>query len=175
MSQFFASGGQRINCMYTYSSSFFELPGHLGHHRTLSGVSCAVQRALIRHLTQSRVYVSAPISRFIPLPHPPCPVFTRPFSRSVSYFCLANKLLCITFLEPHASDFIQYLVLCVTYSTLYDSLWVHPNMWKLNDWPVIGVRGPRCLLYRCTFPVCAATVHSLYQYIHRAPSPLVTS
>ena len=55
----------------------------------------------------------------------PHPVFTRPFSRSVSYFCLANKLLCITFLEPHASDFIQYLVLCVTYFTLYDSLYYY--------------------------------------------------
>ena len=119
----FASGGQRINCMYTYSFSFFAFPAHLGHHRTLSGVTRAVQWALISHLTHSCVYTSAPISRFIPLPHAPCPVFTHLFSRFVSYFHLANKHLCITFLDSTYKRFYTVFgFLCDLFHSVCQSL-----------------------------------------------------
>ena len=45
----------------------FGFPSHLGHHRTLSRLPCAVQLVLISYLfMHNRVYVSIPTSQFIP-------------------------------------------------------------------------------------------------------------
>ena len=71
-----------ISYRYTYIPSLLDLhpttyPLHLGHHRTPNRAPCAQLSRFPLGIfsTHSSVYVSSPISQFIPLPHP-CPVIT---------------------------------------------------------------------------------------------------
>ena len=69
---------------------FFGFLFHLGHHRALSGVHCALQQVLSYLCdTQYYIYMSVPLSQFITPPFPALVTITL-FSTSVSLF-----LLCI--------------------------------------------------------------------------------
>ena len=60
----------KVNQLYVYMYLlFFVLPSHLDHHRALSRVPCATQQALTSYyFIQSSVYMSTPVSQFIPPP-----------------------------------------------------------------------------------------------------------
>ena len=60
-----------ISNTYTYNFFGFGFPSHLGYHRALSRVPCAIQQAFISYFKNSSMYMSTPISQFIsPLPLP---------------------------------------------------------------------------------------------------------
>ena len=46
----FCCTANQVSYMYTYIPSFFGFPSHLGHHRALSSVPCAIQQVLISYL-----------------------------------------------------------------------------------------------------------------------------
>ena len=85
----------KVNQLYIYTYPlFFGFPCHLGHHRALSRVPCAIQQVLISYLfyTQQCVYTSIPISQFIPPLPSPAPVSIRLSSMSVSVFLLCKEV-----------------------------------------------------------------------------------
>ena len=62
--------------MYTYIPSFFA--SHLGHHRTLSRVPCAIMgrvSLLVYFYSINSLYMSIPISQFIPSPPFPLGIY----------------------------------------------------------------------------------------------------
>ena len=77
------------------------VPSHVGHHRALSWVPCAVcmSSSFIYFIhSANSVYVSIPISPFIPPCFPPW----YPYICSLHlylYFCFANKIICTIFLD----------------------------------------------------------------------------
>ena len=138
---------------------------------------CAIGRFSIAVcFIHSCVYTSAPISRFIPLPHAPCPVFTHLFSRFVSYFHLANKHLCITFLDSTYKRFYTVFgFLCDLFHSVCQSLGPPKHMeakWIGLPSSCGGHASLLCIvaIFLWVLPQCA-----LYQYICRASSPRITS
>ena len=84
---------------HTYLSYGF--PSHLGHHRVLNRVPCALHWVLISSLTHciNSVYMSIPVTQFIPTaPSPSLGVHTFLPYVCVSYFCFAKHFLCTIFL-----------------------------------------------------------------------------
>ena len=84
--------GSPYVCIYPLFSGF---PSHIGHHRGLSWVPCAIlsRFSLVIYFIHSinNVYMSIPISQFIPpLPVPPL-VSIYLFSMAVSLFLLCPK------------------------------------------------------------------------------------
>ena len=96
--------------------------------------------SLIFYCIHSSVYMSATISKFIPLSHP-VPVSICPFSVCL-LFCFANKFTCNICLDSTCKQYYTIFVfLFLTYFTLFDSFQVHPHLCKLysfHGW-VIGV------------------------------------
>ena len=80
----------KVNQLYVYIYPlFFGFLSHLGHHRALSRVPCAIQQVLISYLfIHSGVYMSVPISQFIP--PPPSPLGIHTF---VLYICVSISVL----------------------------------------------------------------------------------
>ena len=75
----------------------------LGHHRALGRVPCAMQYILISYLTHSinSVYVSIPVSEFLPLP--PFPLIQEK---------------CIYFLYTYKKNVYVFVYVCVSISPL---------------------------------------------------------
>ena len=106
----------RVNQLYVYLYPlFFGFPSHLGHHRSLSRVPCAIQQALISYLfyTQQSIYVSPnlPIR-----PTPPSPVGNHKF---VLYICDSISALQISssvpfYQIPHISDIMRLITIVST-------------------------------------------------------------
>ena len=61
--QVYSKMNQLYRYIYTLFLKFFS---HIDHYRVLSRVSCAIQEVLIIYFTNSSVYMSIPISQFIP-------------------------------------------------------------------------------------------------------------
>ena len=81
----------------------------------------------------NNVYVSIPVFQFLP-PHPVSPWYPYICSLCLClYFCFANKIIYTIFLD---STYLRYYTifafLFLTYFTLYDTLYVHPHLYK---WP----------------------------------------
>ena len=69
----------KVNQLYVYIYPlFFGFPSHLGHHRALSRVPCAIQFSLVINFIHSinSVYMSIPFSQFILHPFPPGSIHT---------------------------------------------------------------------------------------------------
>ena len=101
----------KVNQLYVYICPlFFGFPSHLGHHRALSRVPCAIQQVLISYLfyTQQGIYVN-----------PNLPIYPTPLSRLgihtfVLYFCVSISALqtgsSVPFFQvPHTCINIRYL------------------------------------------------------------------
>ena len=78
--------------------SLFVLPSHLGHHRALNRVPCAIQSLLTSYLFEtffiysiSSVYMSTPGSPFIPL--------STPFHLGIHTFVSLSPCLCFCLLN----------------------------------------------------------------------------
>ena len=83
--------------IYTYIPSLLDL----GHHSALSRVPCAVQYVLISYVflhSIKSVYVSIPISQFLPFPFPPLYPYICSL-RLCLYFYFANRIICTIFLD----------------------------------------------------------------------------
>ena len=86
VSMLLVSAMQKSESAVHISLLFFGFPSHLGHHRAVSRVPCAHSRfSLVICFKPSRVYMSTPISKFIPPPLPSL-VSVHLFSTSVSLF-----------------------------------------------------------------------------------------
>ena len=122
---------QKMNQLYIYIHPlFFEFPSHLGYHRQLSGVFCAVQYILTSYLFYTSqglyVYPSLPIHN-IPLPFP------------AWYLCLFSTSvpLCCKYVHLHHFLWIPYIYvliynICFFLSDLllYDSVQDCPHLYK---------------------------------------------
>ena len=90
---------QRESAVCIHIFPLFLFLSQLGHHRALSGVSCADSRvSLVIHFIHCNVYMSIPVSQFIPPLFPPwypniC------FLYLCLYFCFASKFIYTIFLD----------------------------------------------------------------------------
>ena len=83
----------KVNHLYVYIYPlFFRFPSHLGHHRALSRVPCAIQQVLISYLfyTQQCIYVN-PNLPIHPTPPPPLGIH-----KFVLYICVSISALQIS-------------------------------------------------------------------------------
>ena len=103
----------KVNQLYVYIYPlFFGFPSHLGHHRVLSGVSCAIQQVLISYLfyTQQCMYVSPNLP--VHPTHPPCPLGIHSlFSTSVSVFLLRTRIISMHY-QPLGCTHSHYFAQC---------------------------------------------------------------
>ena len=104
------------------SPLFFRLSSHIGHYRLLSRVPCAISRFVLAiYFIYSSVYMSIPISQFIPPPLSPLVTISL-FSTSVTLF-LFCKFICNIFLDSTYKRYhMIFIFLCLTYFTQYDHL-----------------------------------------------------
>ena len=133
-------------CVYTYHL-LFGFPSHLGHCRAWSRVPCAIAvptiiPTLVIYFIQSinSVYMPIPICQHIPLSLP----LHRCVCMFVLYICLkfsfADRFPCTIFLDStYVHWYMVFIFHFLTYSTLYDSLWVIQCMlllfsrWVMSD------------------------------------------
>ena len=116
----------KVNQLYIYVYPlFFRFFSHIGHHRILSRVPCAIQQVLISCLfyIQQCVYVTPS------LPIHPLPPRNHRFVFYVcDYFCLVNKFICTIFLDSTYKQYHMIFVfqcltsLSMTYFTQQDNL-----------------------------------------------------
>ena len=114
----------------------FGLPSHLGYCSALGEFPVLYSMfPSVVHFRHSinNVYVSIPVSQFLP-PYPFPPWYPYICSlRLRLYFCFATKIIYTIFLD---STYVRYYTifafLFLTYFTLYDTLQVHPRLCK---WP----------------------------------------
>ena len=80
---------------YTYIFLFFfRFFSHTGHYRVLSRVTCAYSRSLlVIYFVYSGMYMSVPISQFIPPPLPSLVTYDC-FLHLWLYFCFVIKFIC---------------------------------------------------------------------------------
>ena len=135
----------KVNQLYIYIyphiSSLLYLPPTLPNpplqvvtkHRTDIPVGCSCFPLAIC-FTFGSVYLSMPLSHFVPASPSPQPVSSRPFSTSASLF-----LSCSQVRENHYFSFLDSTYVCqhtvfvflfLTYFTLYDRLQVQPPHYK---------------------------------------------
>ena len=105
------------------------------------------------------VYMSIPIAQFIPPPPLPPTAFPPwcPYICSLHlclYSCLANRFICTIFLDSTYNHLYTIFVF-LTYFTLYDSLQVHPRLYKTQFVPFYG---------RVIF-LCIYVPHLLYPFV----------
>ena len=103
-------------------------PTSLGHHRAQSWAPCAIRQVPIAvYFTHGSVYMSIPISQFIPpsLP-PPCP---HVHSLCLHlYSCPANRFICTIFeVSTYMHWYTIFVFLFLTYFTLH-SVWQTPDL-----------------------------------------------
>ena len=86
---------------------------------------------LLMYFIHISVYMTVPISQFI-TPPPAFPLGVHMFVLYIRlYFCLANWFICTIFLDFTIYALIYNIFfLFLTYFTLYDSLYVHPRLYK---------------------------------------------
>ena len=111
----------KVNQLYmNIHPLFFRFPSHLGHHRALSIVLCAIQEVLVIYFIYSSVYMSVPVSQFIPLHLTPV-ISLSLFSISGSLL-FANKFIYIIFLDSTYRGFRYSEYLLNTSQSSYFSL-----------------------------------------------------
>ena len=92
-----------MNQLYVYTyPSLLGLPNPLGHHREWSWIPYAIQQVPTIYFTRGGVYMSIPISQFIPSPPPhlrPHPMSRCVSSVSVSPLLCCNRFICTIFLD----------------------------------------------------------------------------
>ena len=92
-----------MNQLYVYTyPSLLGLPNPLGHHREWSWIPYAIQQVPTIYFTRGGVYMSIPISQFIPSPPPhlrPHPMSRCVSSVSVSPLLRCNRFICTIFLD----------------------------------------------------------------------------
>ena len=101
-------------CIHIYSL-FFGFPFHLGHHRAVNRVPCAIQQVLISYLfsTQQCVYANSNLL-FYATPLPPTsppPVSTHLSCMSVSLFLLCKQV--------HLHHFSRFHIYALIYSICF--------------------------------------------------------
>ena len=121
----------KVNQLYIYIyPHFFGFPSHWSHHRALS-IEFPVlysRFSVVSCFIHSSVYMSIPISQFIPPSFPPWYPYICSL-RLCFCFCFANKFICIIFLDStYKRYYMIFIFLFLTYFTLYDSFWVHPRL-----------------------------------------------
>ena len=99
----------KVNQQYFYIYPLFSgFPSHLGHHRALSRVPCAVQQVLILYIL-SIVYICQ--SQFILAPFPPWYLYICSLHLCL-YFCFANKIIqSIFFLDSTYMGYLSKILL----------------------------------------------------------------
>ena len=115
---------------------FFRFFTHIGPYRIMSRVPMLYSRSLlVIYFIYSSVYMSFPISQFIPLP----------FYRFVFYicdsFCFVKKFISTILRDLHTGDIIWYLSFCVSLHSVWQSLGLsillqmalfHSSLWLSN-------------------------------------------
>ena len=124
---------QFIGCIYTYNPHSFGLSSHSGHHSKLSRVPCSIQQVLISYLFYSQSQQCIYANPSLPIP-PSFPPLCYPFICFLClclYICFANKIISIIFLDSaYIRQYMILVFLFLTYFSLYDSLQVHPCLYK---------------------------------------------
>ena len=92
----------KVNQLYVYIHPlFFLFPSHLGHHRALSSVPCAIQQVLISYLFYTQYQQCIYVNPNLPIhPTSPFPIW-YPYIYSLHwclYLCFANKIIYTIFL-----------------------------------------------------------------------------
>ena len=78
------------------------------------------------YFTFGSVYMSLPLSHFVPAYHSPRPVSSSPFSMSASLFLSCHQVHQYRFLDSiYMHQHTVFVFLFLTYFTLYDRLQVH--------------------------------------------------
>ena len=106
-----------ISYMYT-NPIFSGFLSPLDHHRALSRDSCAIQYTILIYFIYciNNIYMSIPISQFIP--PPPSPLGIHMF---LFYFCTVNKIVYTNFFRFHIYVLIYGICFCL--SGLLHSVW----------------------------------------------------
>ena len=92
----------KVNNLYLdIEPLLFGFPSHLGHHRVLSRVPCAVEQVLIAYLFYSRVCTSVPIFQFVPPPPSPFSIHRFVLYIRVSISALQISSSVSFFYTPH--------------------------------------------------------------------------
>ena len=107
----------KVNQLYVYIYPlFFGFPSHLGHHRALSRVLCAIQQVLRSYLFDTQyqqcIYVNPNLPAHPPAPPAPFPLGIHTFFSLCLclYFCFVNKIVYTIFFRiPHICVNIRYL------------------------------------------------------------------
>ena len=92
-------------------SPLFWIPSHLGHHRALSRVPCAIQQVLISYLfyTYQCIYVSPNLPIHLTPPFPPwCP-----------YVCSLHLCLFLPCKQVHLYHFSRFHIYVLIYSICF--------------------------------------------------------
>ena len=115
---------QSESAIHIHISPLFWTSSHLGHHRALSRVPCALQYVPTICFTHSSIYMLIPISQFIPS----SPMATCPFSTSVSLF--------LPWKWAHLYHFSRFHIYMLKYSICLSlSDWLHSVcILKLSAW-----------------------------------------
>ena len=91
----------KVNQLYVYIYPLFVgFPSHLGQHRALNRVPCAIKQGLTSYLfyTQQCIHVNPNLPIHPTPPYPPwCPYVCS--LHLCPYFCFANRFICTIFLD----------------------------------------------------------------------------
>ena len=111
-----------ISYTYMYMHYFLDfLPTYVTTEHWVEFPVLYSRFSLVIYFIHSSVYMSIPISKFIPPPF--LSLVSRICSLRLSLFLLANKFICIIFLDCTYKRYYMILIfLFLTYLTLYDSL-----------------------------------------------------
>ena len=114
----------KVNQLYVYIYPFFlGFPSHLGHHRVLSRVPCAIQQVLISYLFYTQCQQCIYVNPKLPIHPPPCPfclgidVWSLHLCLS---FCFVNKIVYTSFFRFYIYALIY--VICFSLSELLHSV-----------------------------------------------------
>ena len=122
--------------MYIYPLPF-GFPSHLRHHSALSRVPCAIQYVPLSCLFYAQYQQCICVNPNLPIPPTPplSPLVSIHLSlRLCLYFCIANKVICTIFLDStYTCYYTIFVFLFLTYFTLYDTLQVHPLLYKWTN------------------------------------------
>ena len=113
----------KVNQLYVYVYPlFFGFPSHLGHHRALSRVPCAIQQVLISYLFYTQYQQCRYVNPSLPI-HPTTPLPPwYPYVCSLHlylYFCFVNKIIYTNFFRFHIYALIYDI--CFSLSDLLHS------------------------------------------------------
>ena len=114
----------KVNQLYIYIYPlFFGFPSHLGHHRALSRVPCAIQQVLISYLFytyyQQCIYVNSNLPIHPTLPFPPWYPYVCSLHLCL-YFCFVNKIVYTSFFRFHM--YVLIYDICFSLSDLLHSV-----------------------------------------------------